>query len=368
MGLGSMKIEEFIFYSEAKYVKITSLKSLCLLILFSTFLISCSGQNGSMAYNKLGALDKECEYRLNAGEDITDFTFSEEAVEVDHFGKLYNVDFLEKILKSSGQATLKFAHSLGIKTLRVEQSQSNCQMFSFLEEARGEPLKAWMDLVEQNEGRTPGGLYTFFSHSDSPLLPIDPTILLRIDANRWTLVHELMHYNFSKTSLQTYGFWEKMELENDYSSKKEALDINLQGYLKHKNLESFKSLIESVASVVKILDDYILEGQRTPIQEISIEYILIKSYLEGKFTYVPNNQLWSAYSYMSGNTRLLLETFVYPVKNIVDKHLIGTSEVYWEYKEQVQDLSEEINRYPTTFENALKQVEKSIKSGEWVEE
>lgn len=356
---------EVLFGYKNKYnnLKITNLKFL--LVLVALFLTSCNSNNEGMSYNKLGALDKGCEYPLNVGEDITDFTFSKDAIERGPFGNKYNKDFLEKILQSSAQATLKFAHSLGIKTMRVEQSQSNCQLFSFLEEARGENLELWMNVVEQN-GRPPGGLFSSINSSTSSV-PVNPVIFLKIDSNRWTLVHELMHYNFHRTSIETYGFWELDKLENDYTLKRQALDVNLKGYLEHKDLENFEILVESVTSVMSILNDYLLRGRSTPIQEVSIEYILIKSYLEGELTYVPNGT-WGAYSYMSGNAKLLLDTFVYPIKNIIDQHLIETSKIYWEYRDQVHSLSEEINRYPVTFENALKQVEESIRSGEWVEE
>ncbi len=357
-----MKIEESIFYRETKYVKTTNLKSLCLSILLSIFLTSCGGQNGSMAYDKLRVLDRECEYPLDAGEDITDFTFSEEAIEEGPFGRPYNTDFLEKISKASTRATLNFAHALGIKTVKVGESDSKCQLFYFLEKARGESLKTWTTIVDG--GRNPAGLY-FSINSSRSLLPVEPTIILRVDSNRQTLVHELMHYNFhrTKTSMAKINQW---ELEHNYSLRREDLNVNLQAYLQNKNSENFEILVESMTSVVSILEEYLLEGRDSMLEEVSIEYILIKSYLEGELEYVPDS-VWGTYSYMSGNANLLLRTFVDPIKNIIST-LIKDAEVYWEHREHIQSLSEEINRFTSRLQNVLNQAEKSMNLKKWVGE
>ncbi len=343
------------------------------LFLFSmVLLISCNRQDKSTVhkvYSKIENLDKECEYSLKVGENISDTAFSEDAIEKGPFGLVYNIDFLKKIFKSSAESTLNFAHSLGIKTLRVEKSQSNCQMFYFLDEAQEELLDIWKRYtkVEQKGQRTfvPNGLY--FSMSQSNLsLPVDPVVFLKSDANRWTLVHELMHYNFHRTELQVYGFSEIKTREDNYFLAKEILDRNFQNYVKHRDLEYLKILLDSIVSVMDSLDKYLFMS-RTQVDEISIEYILIKSYLKGQLTYVPNNLL-DSYSYIVGNAKGIFEQFIYPIKNIIDQYLIEDSKIYYEYEDKVKHLSERIDEYPVLFDNILTKVRKSIALGKWVEE
>jgi hypothetical protein len=216
---------------------------------------------------------------------------SANSIAVGYFGKPYNQDWFRSVLRSSLRETVEYIETTGTRVYRAESiSSKTCKNLSFPEAMPAQIANAWGTAIrnaaeENRAAKTVGfvtGLYLFkerFSEKGSPSEP--GVIIVREDANRWTLLHEFLHHNF-KVQAVSAGY-----RDEEHQEARRRLPHEMSAILQRSDLseaEKVRILTPLFVSYVRIADRLFLEYY---LEEIAVEALLQDAYDEGELRYVP---------------------------------------------------------------------------------
>ncbi len=233
-----------------------------------------------------------CEFKFDQGEPAPSLV-PEPSMYQSYFEKQIDTNLLYPLLNSSASETVRFAKLIGLSIYSVSAYEYNsCAMLSALPTAPYDYSVAFT-----NTGGNTLGLYLPAKNNFVKNMNETPVIMIRKDANRWVLVHEIMHHLYSK---------EVQSQINDDDLKaqlKPAIDKYVEStkqFAKLENFENGKKLVSDIKLVLDLFPEFL---KRYMLEEITIEGSLSELLNEKLLTNIPSNQSINGAAYIYTNSQ-----------------------------------------------------------------
>lgn len=255
----------------------------------------CGGSSGSAA--NVVTDFSACNQKPDAGASaIASNAAKTEWVQSDFFNKPYDRYDLEAVLDASSTSTTNYVQSLGINLNRIptDDASKQCPTYYNLPAATGDFAKIW---DQASSGIAPpahlAGLFFEYcgagGRSCSETEMVNPTILVFESSDRWTLVHEMMHYNFTQarkasTTLASSGY-----LDRAAKGLAARMAATYKDFVAMPNRADLTSVVADLRTLAETHKEIFV---RKSLEEISIEGMLIdlwsKNILRNATTRVPD--------------------------------------------------------------------------------
>lgn len=234
-----------------------------------------------------------CVYDFDDGVKLSS-TLPARDIRVTFFGKKLDLSRLKAVGAASARSTYEFMKADGVDAYHTRHDkEETCLLFTGIPEATGGIRSAW------NEVNTEGGLLGLFLPvnrvQDAGFASSRPVIMLRADTDRYTLVHEYMHFVFNALR-EAEG---KSDAELMARFKLQMANYERLG----KGLQN-----ESKADLSAFIDAYLALGHTMlevvdafPLEEMTIESILKMANARGELSHVNKQNLHSSSSYILNN-------------------------------------------------------------------
>jgi hypothetical protein len=232
-----------------------------------------------------------CDYNFEDGNRAPEILSPEKKVRT-YFGKFFDLGLLDPIMDVSGQETVRFAQLTNVVFYKTNYfTKANCGYTASLPDAPA-------DLLEMFESAGDKVLGMYFSkhgqrQNDEATDP-KAAILVRVDSDRWTLVHEYMHHVFSKYRKQSPHMLSDQQINQTYST-------NLKSYnQKAKSVDDSDEdeLVKVAMSLSQVNNSFMEYLRRYALEEVTIEAYLAKKYDASEFKGVHKDQRISAAAYI----------------------------------------------------------------------
>jgi hypothetical protein len=233
------------------------------------------------------------------------------------FRKRYSRRYFEAVFSTSAVSTAKFVNKLlGGHLYRVQRDfvkgEKLCPMFTELPIAPEYLYGIWEEQARKTQGGQSRLAALYFQYCD-PARDCDdhrltlPTILIDDARDRWTLVHEMMHFNFDherKHDIMSIG---DNTLERNGNLAKKELYAALELYLKNEDRANLEVVENRASWLIQVFAFQILT--RSIFEELATEGLLLEEYLNGKLEHVSPSAARNAIWYMSHSLKLGTERF-----------------------------------------------------------
>lgn len=265
---------------------------LALTISAAAFLSACGegGGGGGESGNVVPKVDlSACDQHPEAGlSAILANASKTEFVPSEFFGKPYDRFDLEAVLDASVKSTTQYVNSLGVTLRKVVTGSAagKCPNYFGVPDADQSFQTIWSKAsAGTNNNSSLQGLYFENCGEDTGVNcrereMVNPTILVNHVSDRWTLVHEMMHYNFDQGRKAT------KEIPSDVMLMKMTKYHTAQF---KKFFNDFEALPNrgDLASAVKELEQLVKIGHhhlfQKDLEEIAIEGMLIDLWSKDEF-------------------------------------------------------------------------------------
>lgn len=203
-----------------------------------------------------------------------------ELVRAKIFDKPYDRYDLEAVFDASTDSTVAYVASIGPQLWRMPHpSAGKCPTFYSVTEANVDMQKLWAK-VSGSSGTNGGSLAGFYTdlcgQAGYPACVgrqvVAPTIMVEETSDRWTLVHEMMHFNFDKSRRAIREMPTDHQLQGLIMQNERELDKALKAYQAMPNKVDLLNVAKLTDKAVR----YFYEQQvRGPWEDIAIEGTLI---------------------------------------------------------------------------------------------
>jgi hypothetical protein len=284
---------------------------------FCAFLaLSGCGQEGTANpsieadYSKY--IEQSCAFGPDEGGKAV-ATKSRRAVVKGYFDKPFNRNWFRSVLRSSLRETVEFIETTGTRVYHAESITSKtCKNLSFPEAMPSDVASAWGTAIrnaaeENRAAKTVGfvtGLYLFKEYFFGKSSVTEPgVIIVREDANRWTLLHEFLHHNFK---VQSVGAGYR---DVEHQEARRRIPYEMSVIMQRSDLseaEKTRLLTPIFISYVKIADRLFLEYF---LEEIAVEALLQDAYDAGELQFVPAHSYVNATWYIEQSREKMKNAF-----------------------------------------------------------
>ena len=304
--------------------------------------------------------------------DIGTLAIAENAKKTDwvqsaFFGKPYDRYDLEAVLNASANSTSSYVQSLGINANRIPSGQAGsiCPTYYTLPLASGEFTKIWSDVSGGGAtgGGTLAGLFFEYCGQGSSACRdremVNPTILVAEQGDRWTLVHEMMHYNFNQGRKADLSIPTSMQL--DRAQKVHAQNYNqfLSDYTK---LPNRGDLAQTVAELRGLIETGKAIFVRRALEEVTIEGMLLGLWSEGIFQNVSVNSGHSAIWYMDFSRQGFVQSLA-PYPALISKLKVEADANFWqEISTELVNLTQLLESYKSETNDMIETAKAKFKA------
>jgi hypothetical protein len=268
-------------------------------VLLAGFCSACGPGAESDAQYLAGKSDydeRSCAYSPSDGEMATRGAERSSRSQVGAFGKAYNPDWFTAVFNASISETLSFIEKTGVRVYRSEAfSSRSCKPFMTARELSPDLLQTWSERSRSLDGNSSGLLLAGIYLPKDPFLVSSPSlhdkaaIVLREDSDRWTLVHEFAHHNFTHVG----------GAQNHAMKLKRFLVLNERVTALFKGARSEEQRASEIAGFAEEyveLMDHVMTS--FPLEEIAIETMLIDAFRAGQLRHVHPSAVDSAERYI----------------------------------------------------------------------
>lgn len=215
-----------------------------------------------------------------------------------YFGQNYNHAHLDAVLKASAYHMYNYISAVGPSVYAYHTPSEACHPFAALPAMPTDLENLWDSETENSGLISPYGRVGLFiskstakRHQESKSV-----IVIRTDSDRWTLLHEFMHFLF-----------------HDYRENVDHFDedqfIGLFNHIKDLekkywpidkfNFESQQQVYDFVSLWIKKIDMSVQHLGLTSLEELSIELQLLKLSRRGELQLITNYNIQNAFRYIS---------------------------------------------------------------------
>lgn len=200
-----------------------------------------------------------------------------------YFGKKFDYAPIRALYRASGRATVEFIEAQGVRIFKIPKIEAGCEYFASATLAPVDLQKYWNSATTQSQNEEgPSGLFVEKNSYDVPSARFSAQIGLRIDADRWVLMHEYMHHQFdreaSRTGLIASGV--RLALEE----KTRRLKLVVKSYEATGGVKKLKLAIRTYLETAPLIRELAI---RYPLEEVAIETFLQIEYRAGHFDFMP---------------------------------------------------------------------------------
>ncbi|MES3036299.1 MAG: hypothetical protein V4736_00205 [Bdellovibrionota bacterium] len=301
------------------------------MLLTSIFLVGCSAPpdevkatrfvDGSALCASADYIDNSCAFGaypdgFNRGGDLID---TASKISKTFFEKTFDEAFLTRVSAASPRLTLSSMERAGV---RVFQNGERCGCAIFKGIAKSDDLlfNHWQKASGSNGKSTLLGLFLTKEKVAALGSPIDSAaILIRGDTDRWTLVHEYMHFLFQKNN-EVHGADDKQIFVEYQNAMADLADLAFAPTAMVITSETQKQEIEQRFKLdIETIKSYLINF---PLEEMTIEAHLSDMHRSGDLKYVPPKARKIAARYICykfEDTRRLTDRIFQLGKLVVDR-------------------------------------------------
>lgn len=251
----------------------------------SAFLSACGGSGGGGGEGH--AIPKTdftaCDQHPEVGSSALIGNASKtEFVKSEFFNKPYDRYDLEAVLDASVKSTSQYVNSLGITLRKVVTGSpgGKCPNYFGVPNVSDNLLAIWNEAASgtSNDASLQGLFFEFCGRDGSGASckereMTNPTILVNHVADRWTLVHELMHYNFNQGRKSSPEIPSARRLEQMVKYHEARFKKFYQDFKDMPNRGDLANAITELETMVLANHHSLAQG---PLEEVAIEATLIK--------------------------------------------------------------------------------------------
>lgn len=247
---------------------------------------------------------------FEAGKTAHFENLNRDFVDVAEFGKRYDAVDLEAVLEASGRSTVEYIQRLGVSLFRIPQISQPRQPVYFV--SLPTPPREFDSLWKETSGQPSEGTVIGVYFDACPLpgygpcladQVANPTILVAEETDRWTLIHEMLHFAFdSQRKLDRFPSGNQL-----LQAQRGTLNrINTLRFT-HAQRPSEESLL-SIAKELRTLAELTYHfASIQSFEETATEFLLVKKWAEGRLKNVPERAARNAVWYMDYGRRKGLE-------------------------------------------------------------
>ncbi len=279
---------------------ITGLTGLLAITAFG--LTACGGGGGGGSESRVVTDFSACDKMPDVGASaISENSTKTEFVVSDFFEKPFDRFDLEAVLDASSTSTTAYVRSLGIGLYKIPRTKmaGQCPTYFNLPLAPKPFQSIWSQASSGNTGNGQlAGLFFEFCGDGTgagcrPRDMVQPTILVDEASDRWTLVHEMMHYNFNQTRKGIPEIRTNFEIERALSAASKRFQKAMGDFKTLPNQGDLFQASEALREVAELTREVAV---RRPLEEVSIEGLLIDLWAKGEFknvsAHAPSSGVW----------------------------------------------------------------------------
>ncbi len=211
-----------------------------------------------------------------------------EFVKSEFFNKPYDRYDLEAVLDASVKSTAQYVNSLGITLRKVVNGSpaGKCPNYFGVPNAPDDLLAIWNEAAagSSNNSSLQGLFFEYCGQGTGAGCKeremINPTILVNHVADRWTLVHELMHHNFNQGRKADAEIPSAFRLDQMTKYHSNQFKKFLKDFEDLPNRGDLSSAVTELETLVKIGHHALA---RKPLEEVAIEGMLIDLWAKDEF-------------------------------------------------------------------------------------
>jgi hypothetical protein len=248
--------------------------------------------NGLTEYERLA-----CEFSASAGEGIDLKASQAHDIRETHFHKKIDYAELLAVAHASVKDTIEYVQSKGIRIyVGDEDSLAPCGgVFSSLPPLPADLIEEWH--ADREDGELRAGMFLPPTGASE-----DPVIILRRDANRWTLLHEFGHFLFDSGLRGNPNYVTPQEISDELERRMQWLAAAVADpKLSAENFTKVTDLFHDTAPLVYVL------AIRSSLEEVTIELMLGDAYQRQEITYTPASAR-ASFSYIVSSIKVALSS------------------------------------------------------------
>lgn len=333
-----------------------TLPLLTLYILLST--VGCSkSENKSQIINR-SLEPTECSFKPSEGSTVNINSVYTSETQLGLFDKPYNREWLHSIETASLYETIRFVNETGVQILSAEKKGSlDCNGFSSLSSisSQDEIEKEWKKLASKdNNKQYVAGLYL----PQNPLSPIEAlknksVIIVRENQERYTLVHEFMHHNFTESA-------KKNKLLDGNEEQKFKTHLQ-KAFSILKNVDSHSTDAQIYYALSACQDDFLAAFNNfdkiilgTALEEVTIESLLVDQILNNSLQFIQKDNLKQSSWYIGYSADRAESLYSNLIEDLIDPILKITEDV-------PHPIQSELNNLILKFKNRI-EIAKNVKN------
>ena len=249
------------------------------------------------------------------------------AENTNYFAKMMVFDHIRALYETSGWASALYIRNLGVPVEKVQENpKANCRYFAFLPPPSNKNRENWIEVsASDTSGGKLLGLFTSIIERNTNTGQsrlIDQQIMIREDANRWTLLHELGHYLFALENVKQPNLKFNRELQEELRVLTKEIEELREKITNNEDKE------ENSLLLVKKWNAFFQIGHkihiRGALEEFSLESLLLEEYTKGRLQLIDEFiEPLNAIAYMEISARDVLsryKRFIRRISNFKDTH------------------------------------------------
>ncbi|CAN5657266.1 hypothetical protein BH10BDE1_BH10BDE1_27080 [soil metagenome] len=354
---------------------------LVLLAVGTAFSITaCGGGGGGGGDTRLVTDFSACDTKPDVGSSAlyqnstrTEFVVSR------FFEKPYDRYDLEAVLDASSTSTTTYVQSLGISLYRIprESMKGQCPTYFNLAAPNAMLKSIWSEAAGGNtgDGKLAGLFFELCGGGGgTPACRaremVQPTILVDEASDRWTLVHEMMHYNFNQARKASAEMPTTQKIERNVQDAVAKFKKSIEDFEKLPNRGDLQTATDSLRTLIESGKQIYV---RRSLEEMTIEGMLIDLWASGDFKNVANGAPASGVWYMNFSRDQFLQTLS-PFDKACDELKTRADANFWPeissdadaMKTMIEDSRTETGDMIETAKAKIKRVQRSTDEGQFL--
>lgn len=257
-----------------------------------------------------------CVYDFEDGATLSS-TLPARDIHVTFFGKKLDLSRLKAVGAASARSTYEFMRADGVDVYHTRNDKEEaCLLFTRIPEATGGIRSAWNELGK--DGNLLGLFLPVNRVRATGFASSRPVVLLRADTDRYTLVHEYMHFVFN--ALREAEGKSDAELISRFErqvANYKRLGEGLQNESKADLSAFIDAYLDLGNTIVEVVDGF-------PHEEMTIESVLIMANARGELSHVSQRNLGNSAGYIRASVVSALEFFDRYVNAALGKTIVDT--------------------------------------------
>lgn len=255
------------------------------------------------------------------------------------FQKKYDRKDLDAVVTASAVETVLYAKNLGLTLFRNPRpSRRGCPTYYVLDAAPPDLQQEWNKHAADGEGQLAGLYFENCTSDCAEWSVVNPTIMVNETADRWTLVHEMLHHNFNTQRKVLHEGRSPQNLTATLGARIRGINSL---YEKVLAATATMSELKQVATDLQALSDDLYEILRmTSFEEMAVENLLLDEYVAGRLKRVQSQSLYNAVWYIAFSRRDGMRRFE-ALSELLESISIQATRRDWHEITRINDATQE---------------------------